>query len=255
MVAHAFLSGYVEGTRKGMDFRQAIEFGDLIAQRTQASFLTTDLAPVFRDTLTASALQFQNTINGVFNFIKFDIPQSGRAWRAAASFIGTFVALAAIYDYLGLPRPDRISEFIPGLSTMRSGGGPVSFRLIQGVGLAISGDPRRRAEGLKSLESALAALIIGPGGNQLRKIYQGIKTVQAGGKRDKRGRLLFPVSGAGEATRAIIFGPYQTKTGQDYIRRGFKPVSKKGIVAKKQGLFDDVLKGKRNGLFDDILKQ
>ena len=259
MVAHAFLSGYVQGTRQGMAFRQAIEFGDSIAQRTQASFLTTDLPPVFRDSIMASALQFQNTVNGVFNFMKFDIPQSGRAWRAALSFAGTFMGLAAIYDYLGLPHPDRITEFIPGLSTIRSGGGPVSFRLLQAFGNLASGDPRKRAEGLRSLEVAATALIVGPGGNQLRKIYQGTQAVRRGGKFDKGGRLQFRVRGLPEQTRAVLFGPYQTKAGQQYLQQRQQPKQKRQV-----SLIDAALSvpattngGQRRsgGLFDDVLSK
>src|SRR3990167_2594318 len=87
--------------------------------------------------MTASFLQFQNTINGVFNFMKFDIPQSKHPLKSAALFVGTLVGMGAIYEALGLPHPGQgrnwiegAQDFVPGWSTMRSGGGPVGLRLF-----------------------------------------------------------------------------------------------------------------------------
>ena len=131
--------------------------------------------------------------------------------------------MAAIYDALGLPHPDRISELIPGLSTMRSGG-PVGLRLFLSLSNLGHSDPQKRAQAIRDLKSAGFAIVLGAGGNQFRKSLDGFSAVAQGGRYDKRGRLQFPVRGVAESARAIAFGPYQTKAGQAYIKRGFKPV-------------------------------
>ena len=173
--------------------------------------------------MTTSFLQFQNTINGVFNFMKFDIPQSKNPLKPAALFVGTFVGMVAIYDALGLPHPDRFSELIPGLSTIRSGGS-VGLRLFLSLANLGHSDPQKRAQAVRDLKSAGFALGLGAGGNQFRKSLDGLSAVAQGGRFDKRGRLQFPVRGLPEQARAVAFGPYQTKAGQAYIKRGFKPV-------------------------------
>ena len=221
MVAHAFNAGYLAAVKRGATFEAAIQAGEQAALRTQSSFLTSDMAPVFRDTFTSGFLQFQNTINGVFNFLKFDIPRSQDPLKAAAAFVGTFAAMVALYEALGLPHPDDISDFVPGLSTVRSGG-PVGIRLLASLSHLGSPDPRKQAEAIKALQGTGMAVAFGAGGNQLRKSFEGFKAVASGGKVDKAGRQQFPVEGLTEQARAVAFGPYGTKAGQAYVRRGFK---------------------------------
>jgi hypothetical protein len=60
------------------------------------------------------------------------------------------------------------------------------------------------------------------GGAQIYKTTEGIKAVWRGGKFNKSGRQMFPVQGAGETARALMFGPYGTKAGGDYIQKRFK---------------------------------
>lgn len=223
MVAHAFNSGYLAAVKNGATFPQAIEAGEQSALRTQSSFLTSDMAPVFRDAIGSGFLQFQNTINGVFNFLKFDVPRRQNPLWAAGAFVGTFVAMNAIYEALGLPHPDQISDFIPGLSTTRSGG-PVGIKLLVALSNLGSQDERKRQEAARILGTSLPAIVFGAGGNQIRKSFSGLQAVGAGGKFDARGRMQFPVQGLAESARSVAFGPYQTKAGRAYIQRGFKPV-------------------------------
>ena len=99
----------------------------------------------------------------------------------------------------------------------------MAFRLLLSFTNVGSADPQKRAAALKDLRSAGYAIVLGAGGNQLRKSLDGLSTVSRGGRVDARGRVQFPVTTAPEAARAIAFGPYQTKAGQAYIKRGFTP--------------------------------
>jgi len=254
-VAHAFLSGYLSAVKRGAGFPEAVQTGERIALRTQAGFLEADLAPVFRDEVTGSGLQFQTTINGVFNFLKFDLPRQKNPLWGAAAFVGTFAAMAAIYEGLGLPYPDRIEEFIPGLSTMRSGG-PVGVRLMVSLANLGSPDDRKRSEAIRNLRSVSFALAFGSGGNQLRKSFEGFQVVSRGGKFDKRGRLQFPVRSLPEQMRAVAFGPYGTKAGRAYIQQGFKPAPRRFPLTTPTSTPDIVPSTGRplqpGHLFDDV---
>ena len=195
------------------------DFADNLAQRTQSSFLESDLAPIFQDEMTSGFVQFQNTINGLFNFAKLDILGGPKKLSQALMYAGTTAMLMGIYEALGLPHPDELSDFIPGFSTLREGTGPM--QLTSAALNFNSEDPLKRAGARKKLLRGLTAIAV-PGANQAIKSYQGIKAAGQGGKRDKQGRLQFKI-GPDEAITSAVFGPYQTRGGRAYIKRGFKP--------------------------------
>ncbi len=89
-----------------------------------------------------------------------------------------------------------------------------------------------------------------PGGNQLRKTITGARAVAKGGNYTSDGRLRYPIEGAGDAIKAIVFGPSAAKPqGDDWSA---PPLSAKKTEmyreAKQQGvtefdMFDFLVNG------------
>ena len=240
MVVHNFDSHYLDQLALGKTHQEAVAFADDMTAKAQGEFLKTTLAPIFADEVLRGFVPFQTTINTVFNQVRFDILRptmtqgsrwkdigavlrSGQRWRAAALFAGTAAALAAVYRRLGLPYPDHITDWIPGLSSLR--GGPPILKLgLDVVGSLASPLPFQREQAWRHVLRSVGVVVIGPPGNQLIKSLAGIQAVERGGVYNARGQVKFPVAGLPESVRAVAFGPYQTKAGQAYIKRGFKPV-------------------------------
>ena len=54
----------------------------------------------------------------------------------------------------------------------------------------------------------------------------GMISIDQGYQETSGGDIAFPVEGPLESTRALIFGPYGTQAGQEYIKGGFTPTER-----------------------------
>lgn len=224
MVAHSFLAHYLDEIAAGTVHATAVAQADAATALTQAEFLRSTLAPIFADEITRAAVPFQTTINTIFNGLLYDQRwTTGRAWRGAAMFAGTAAAMGAVYDALGLPRPKGWMDWIPGLSSFR-GGPPVIRVVAEAIRGLTSPQEWERERAMRNTLRTLTVTALGPPSNQVIKSLAGLQAVAAGGSFTATGRQRFPVRGVAEGARAVVFGPYQTKAGQEYIQRGFKPV-------------------------------
>lgn len=226
MVRIAWGAQFEKSLSKGVAFEQAIREADDIAFRTQSGFNVTDLPPAFRSRIASSFLQFQNTVNNGLNFLRFDLGKEGQergkwgVFKAALMWLGTLLILNRIYKSFGVPSAvDEWSDVFP-LVSMAEYGLPVTYSgpgsLLQ---IVFAKTPQDKARALKSLRRAIFLFL--PAGNQIRKSLEGIYSASQGGKFNKKGRLQFPIRGFAEKTRSVLFGPYGTKAGQRYIKKGF----------------------------------
>ena len=55
-----------------------------------------------------------------------------------------------------------------------------------------------------------------PGGTQVNRMIDGAIAIADGGVEDSAGRMLFPITGTKEQTRAILAGPWATEGGREY---------------------------------------
>ena len=69
-----------------------------------------------------------------------------------------------------------------------------------------------------------------PGGTQLNRMVDGVIDVSQGKHTNAIGNEMFPVTEKKDQLRAILFGPYSTAGGKDYIRKRYPTV--------KQRIFD-----------------
>lgn len=210
-----------------MPIEEAVKYADEIAFKTQSGFNVTDLPPAFRSRFAGSFLQFQNTVNNGLNYLRFDIGKEkgerGKwgVFKAGLLWLGTLLACNKIYRELGIPTPiDEWTDIFPLISMMEYGP-PVTYSVPTAIlGWTLAKTPQDRTKAQRALYKSTFLFL--PAGNQVRKTLEGIYAASKGGKFDNRGRLLFPVTGLAESIRAVAFGPYGTKNGQAYIRRGFK---------------------------------
>jgi len=227
MVRLAWGAQFEKSLSKGANFEQAVKEADNIAFKTQSSFNVTDLPPAFRSKLASSFLQFQNTVNNGLNYLRFDLGKEGQergkwgVFKAGLMWLGTLLALNMVYRQFGIPSAvDEWSDVFP-LISIAEYGAPVTYSLPTSIlGLVLAKTPQDRTKAAKALRRAIFLFL--PAGNQVRKTLEGIYSVSKGGKFDKKGKLQFSIRGFAEQVRAITFGPYGTKKGREYIKRGFK---------------------------------
>jgi hypothetical protein len=63
------------------------------------------------------------------------------------------------------------------------------------------------------------------GGAQLNKTIDGLSSIVEGGVKDKRGKMMFKVSGL-DVVRAPVFGPFATQSGQEWLKERREKESK-----------------------------
>lgn len=225
MVRIAFTAGFQQATSRGLNTEEAIRFADDMAFKTQSGFNLSDLPPVFRSKFTQTFLQFQNTVNNGFNYMKFDLgknQQTGErskwgTFKAALTLIGTFLAINKLYDALGLPTPvDSAHDLVPVISMGEYGPPLIYAGPLAMLSLFTASDPYEKSKAWNRLKTIPFLFI--SGGNQLRKTWAGVEANIKGGKFNKKGKRLFQIKGMAEQTRSALFGPYQTKAGKKYIK-------------------------------------
>jgi len=141
-------------------------------------------------------------------------------------------------------------EELPFVGGLLGGGRiPISSALPDLVSLA-KGESTWGKEAVKPL----TYLVPPVGGGQIKKAIEGIDTYRKGGSyikdTDGKQKLRYPVEQTpGNLVKSALFGKYSTKYAQDYIDRGFKPLSTNQTEyyekAKEQGIsYDNFMKAK-----------
>jgi hypothetical protein len=152
-------------------------------------------------------------------------------------------AISAMYDKAGLPNPfkqdgagktgndvadwiyDHLANVLPGFSTMRFGGSPIiqlgSKVIFKFVAPQSPGDRKNAIKQLSTLGFRLF-----PMGGQISKTWGGISALSQGGRvysQGKTRRMLFMIDDHDmfEAARALLFGKWQTKAGQKYLKKRY----------------------------------
>ena len=232
MVRISFGAAFEKAISENKSIDDAIRLADDISFKTQSGFNLTELPPAFRSKFASTFLQFQNTVNGGFNFIRFDLGKNyegeRKKWavfKAGLTLLGTFIALNKLYDLLGLPTPvDSVDDLIP-LVTLGKYGPPATYAgPMAMITLMVSDDPYDKSKAWNRLKNS--AFLFMSGGNQLRKTWAGIEANIAGGKIDKKGKVLFPITTLPEQARSVAFGPYATRSGKKYIKEQKKKKSR-----------------------------
>ena len=62
-----------------------------------------------------------------------------------------------------------------------------------------------------------------PAGVQTARIVDGLIIISDGGPKDASGRLKFPITEPKEKLRTLLYGPFSTKAGQEYLKARERP--------------------------------
>ena len=222
-VRHSFLANYAKAIDKlGLDPEDAIRYADDLAQKTQASTRKIFQPPFLRSRLGGTLGQLQTFTTNLYNQIRRDIPlikktQGGfEAVKTAMTLGISAILINKVYREAGLPEPYSLTSFIPGTGSIRYGSPTPALKGGLGVAKVAFGQCETREEGVKDVRDFIFSLI--PGGRQLQKTVSGIEAIGKGGSYTKGGRERFPIEGTAEEFRALLFGPWQTKAGQEYLK-------------------------------------
>jgi hypothetical protein len=223
-VRNAFLAGlkYAINDKK-LPFDEAVHFADDLAQKVQASNRIIFQPPLLRSKVGRTIGQLQTFTTNLYNQIRRDIPliakeESKREAIRAAAYLGaSAVLINYLYRQAGLREPYDLTTFVPLAGSFRFGEPSPAFTGAAGAAQTIFGEGETREKGLKRLKKFAFSLV--PGGLQASKTLQGIRAVSEGGQRTRAGNLQFEIKGLPEEARAILFGPYGTRAGQEYLEQ------------------------------------
>lgn len=236
-----------EGTKKGLKgdelMTYAIDKAKETVRKTQFQFGPLDAPLVMRGDVMKSALQLQGFTLKQAEFLMNKVND-----RDVAGLLRYTAASLAIVATVGKSLGLDSKDFMPGVRFLEDGSLPPGLQLPVGVAGAMFNTPDRYGRVsednvlmriLNSDDVQRGAMMYVPGGAQIQKSTGGLDAFFEGEKRSKSGKTqTFPIEQDVENfVRALIYGPYGTKEGRDYIEEEIKG----------PGLLDSILDGMRSG--------
>lgn len=220
MVGGAFLSGYYKGKALGLSEKDAIRYGDDVAERTQASANIVDRSPINRGKIKTTLGQFQTFVYNEWSQIKNDIafkliagektkqmPGEGLSAlvegrktgaKRLAGFAITSYVMGEVFEALGLDNPytsedSSVLGDIPVASSLYKYlvnsvpfvssvrfGGSPVLQAGINGTLFLSGNDEQRASAIKKLTNLGFRLF--PGGGQIQKTSKAVIALENGGE-------------------------------------------------------------------------
>lgn len=221
-----------EGAAKGLDGDElttyAIDKAKEIVRKTQFQFGPLDAPLVMRGDVMKSALQLQGFTLKQAEFLMNKVND-----RDIAGLLRYTAASLAIVATVGKSLGLDSKDFMPGVRFLEDGSLPPGMQLPAGIAGAMFNTPDRY--GRVSEDNVLmrimnsdsvqrGAMMYVPGGAQIQKSTAGVGAFLEGEKRSKSGKTqTFPIEQDVENfIRSLIYGPYGTKEGRDYIEEEIK---------------------------------
>lgn len=250
-VKHAWATAYDYGAAEGLTGENLIKFSDGYASKMQAGSTTIDRPMVMNKVTSKAYTQFMTYVLNLWTTMAADLPALARDDSAikAASQIVKFGAAASVANEVSVAagiREPFDDSLIPGVSQLTRGGSAVVGSLVNfGRGVAnAAGAVSDYSEGLNRDAKDKAIKAVGqffapfvPGGNQMRKVWEGAWDEKSKGV---------------EKGRKMLFGkdPVQAsiKKAQEerLINRGFVPKNKKeGLLEEAERSLVQKIKKKR----------
>lgn len=251
-------SKYLEGLKKGLNAEEALKQADDWAARIMADRSLGTVPTLFSSKTLGPLTQFQLEVNNQLSFIFKDIPRTFDK-AAAASALGQLLIYGYIFNnlfekatgrrpafdlinivqeaYNDYTKPkkettqanknliDNIADQVPFLSTFTGGGRiPLSSALPDVIG-AIKGDTTWS----KEMKKPLFNLLPPTGGGQIRKTFEGLKTLQDKGVyNDDKTKLKYPVdTNTANVIRAVLFGKSALPETREYYDNNRIPLGEK----------------------------
>ncbi len=237
-------AGLRHGTKRGLKGKALMEFASDMGAKTQSMYNLEDLPGILRTEAVKTAFPFQTfnfeAMNSMKEFLgKTGLPPATQRERLAwvLRFFGGLMAVNAVGSAAIGRSPWEIYSFLPfsdatvkpivdrlkGEPLRITGGRGLASPIGVGVDLAdavhnylAKGNTRK----IRQWSLRYIPLLTGlPAGTQLARTVDGIIASSRGGLHDSSGRLMFPITDTKEQIRAIVFGPWATEQGQEFLEK------------------------------------
>lgn len=237
-------AGLRHGAKRGLKGKALMEFGSDMGAKTQSMYNLEDLPGILRTEAVKTAFPFQTfnfeAMNSMKEFLgKTGLPPATQRERLAwvLRFFGGLMAANAVGSAAIGRSPWEIYSFLPfsdatvkpivdrlkGEPLRITGGRGLASPIGVGVDLAdavhnylAKGNTRK----IRQWSLRYIPLLTGlPGGTQLARTVDGIIASSRGGLHDSSGRLMFPITDTKEQIGAIVFGPWATEQGQEFLEK------------------------------------
>jgi hypothetical protein len=261
-------TGLRAGRAKGLRDKALWEFASDAGAKTQSMYNYEDLPGILRNDIVKTVAPFQTFNFEVYNTMKEFMGKTGTppstqrermAWAlrflagiSAVNAIGTAAIGRKPWDFPGSFVPfysifaEPIVETVSGrpITSGRTRGLPAPTGIAVQFGQALQryaekGDSRPLRNWAIKYIPAGAGI---PAGTQTARIVDGIILIADGGPKDASGRLKFPITEPKEKLRTLLYGPFSTKAGQEYLKARERPSLIENIFTE-----DETESGGRSG--------
>lgn len=220
----AYAAGLAQGESKGLTGKALRNFADSVASQTQGEAASGLKAGIQETKIGQLAAPLQTFVINLYNTFRRDPKIIGKESGKLAMIknlslgVGGLYAMNKIYESMGVAPPYNIADFIPLVGgAIRFGRSTPLIEPIIQLGKAISGEGYKGEKARADLWKLPLKFV--PGGGQIIKTTAGVQAIREGGIKNKKGKLQFPIRGVEEQLRALAFGPFQTKAGQEYFQK------------------------------------
>lgn len=241
----AYLGAKAKGLGRGMTEEQAIDYAKNIVRKTQFSYDAVDQPVALGSDIMKTLFQFQTYTTKQTEFLSEIVKgavKGDKKMQNVVSLLRYGIAGYVFVNTVGKALGMTEAELIPlyqNLTGERKNSPAPSLKFPIEVGKAITGTPdkygneRDFSEKASDVGKSLVGLI--PGGNQIKKTYEGYKAVQEGGSFTKSGNLQFE-QGTSKASQiqSILFGKYASQNAKDYFNKKTTTGNKELDKAKKE---------------------
>ena len=241
----AYLGAKAKGLGRGMTEEQAIDYAKNIVRKTQFSYDAVDQPVALGSDIMKTLFQFQTYTTKQTEFLSEIVKgavKGDKKMQNVVSLLRYGIAGYVFVNTVGKALGMTEAELIPlyqNLTGERKTSLAPSLKFPIEVGKAIAGTPdkygneRDFSEKASDVGKSLIGLI--PGGNQIKKTYEGYKAVQEGGSFTKSGNLQFE-QGTSKASQiqSILFGKYASQNAKDYFNKKTTTGNKELDKAKKE---------------------
>ena len=240
----AYFGAKSKALAEGKTIEEAVKFGKETVRKTQFLFGSIDTPVALQSDIAKTIMQFQN----------FTLKQSEFLAEIAISknFIGLirYVVAGMVFVYtigkaFGMEPKDLIPSFRFDI--------PLSLKLPVEAGKAILNVPDKfgneRSLGEKVSDIGKSTIGLIPAGSQIKKTFEGTKSVIQEGSYDKGGRLQFKQgTSLGEKAQSVVFGKYASQEAKDYFA---------GITVAQKELerLNKLLPGEANAIMKEYKKK
>jgi enhancing lycopene biosynthesis protein 2 len=249
----AYYGAKAKALAMGKSETGAIEYAKKIVRDTQFQYGAIDTPVAMNSDIVKVLTQFMTYPVKQTEFLA-GMAKNKEYMGIARYVLGGLAVVYTVGQVLGM-KPTEMIPFFDYASGQRKFGVPPSLKFpieVIKAGLGAKDQyGQERTIGKKISDVAKTGMGVIPGGIQIKKTYEGAKSVLEGGSYDKSGRKQFE-QGESKASQlqSILFGKYAGKNAREYYDEGALSTRAK---AKVKPIYDQIQQLKAQGKMDEAL--